>query len=58
MRKHLIEYCHGCAREVYLAEPHWVVVLVTGERVFFHNGCYKHYKEVFPKKIGTAKEKW
>lgn len=58
MRKNHVEICHGCAREVYLYEHHWKAKLGGREKyTFFHNGCYKHYREQHSHNILWAEEK-
>lgn len=56
--RNFYEICHGCCREVHIFEHHWRVRLTEDKPVFFHNGCYKHYKEVYPTKVRWAEEKY
>lgn len=57
--RNFVEICHGCGREVYTYEHHWKAKLGGREKyTYFHNGCYKHYKEVYPTKVRVAEEKY
>jgi hypothetical protein len=42
-----MEICHGCGREIYTSEHYWQARLVDAT-VYFHNGCYRHYREHAP----------